>query len=675
MNKILKINKIIKQVNIQGSMPDIDTDFAGERRDDVKAYIEQKYGKDYVASIGSYSTMKIKSSLKDLCREKGVDYNKTNFIVQQLKAETTFTELFKIASEKEDVKKFLQKNYTVIEKLNLCLNQPKSASVHASGVLIVPKNHGTIYQQMPVKIINGQLVSEWEGEFIDKSGFLKLDVLGIKQLDKLAAIFKLIKKNTKEDITFDDIYLNDPKVMQLFKDGNNEDVFQMGTVGLKSYCKELKPDGIDDLIAAVALYRPGTMETGAHKKYIRVKNKQEILVYDQGTETITKNTYGILIYQEQIMQVCSFMAGFTLSEADDIRKALGKKDAKLLDSYKDKFLQGCLKNGYTKSKIIELWDKMESFAKYSFNRSHAAAYAITGYYCQWLKFYYPIEYWTISMQYADEEDVINRISEINKVSQIEVATVDINKSIKTFFSDSKTIYWSITSVKWVGEVAVEQILNEREKNGEFYSLEEFYDRINVEGNKINKRCINNLILAGAFDKTERIKPKDRFRLLIKYQELSNKEMSEDLLECKNWKEYQWVLRQKDLTGYGVIDYLKLIKGSATFATQYKKFKENADILLADPEENANVVISGILINCYDKPFKGKGQRGLGANLEILDNTDLIRVVIWMDKWVDIAESVLGNKGKIIILSGKVAWDNYRNSNCIHSTNKTTIEII
>lgn len=673
----LLFERFLNAGRVGKSLPDIDTDFPGERRDEVKAYIENKYGTDYVASIGTYSTLKIKSALKDLCREKGVDYNKTNFaaslidgaVISDKMAGITFTELFKHAASKSELKEFIQKNYSIIEKFNLCLNQPKTSSVHASGVLIVPKDLGTIYQQMPVKSIGGQLISEWEGEFIDKAGFLKCDILGVKQLDKIAAIFKLIKETTGDVITFDDMRLDDDEVMQLFKDGNTEDVFQFGTAGLKAYCKEMKPDDINDLIAAVALYRPGAMGTGAHKKYIRVKNKQEQISYDEGTESITKNTYGILIYQEQIMQVCAIMAGFDLVESDDIRKALGKKDKELLDSYKDKFVVGCVKNGFIKSKTMDLWDKMESFAEYSFNKSHAAAYAITGYYCQWLKQKYPIQFWTVAMQFSKDDEIINRISEINKVSDIEVATVDINKSRTSYYAEDNVIYWRL-AVKWVGVKAVEEITTERAYGGEFFSVEDFCDR--MKSRSINKRCIINLILAGAFDKIEKINPSQRHLLLIKYHNFTNNKMSDELTESKKWKDYQWVLRQKELTGFGVIDYKKIVKSSPTFSPHHKKFRENIEVLMSDADDiSAEPVVSGIVQNLIER----KSKKGVFGQLEIVDNTDTLYITLWNESYEPLKKELATSKNSIVILNGAVKFDSYKQSNVLHSTKRTVIEIV
>jgi DNA polymerase-3 subunit alpha len=356
------------------------------------------------------------------------------------------------------------------------------------------------------------------------------------------------------------------------------------------------------------------------------------------------------------MQICSHMAGFNLVEADDIRKVLGKKLVDEVKEYKDKFVEGCLKNGYEKSSVNELWDKMEAFAKYSFNRSHAAAYAIMGYFSQWLKAKYPTEFWTVSLAFADDKEVMNRISEISKISSISIEPVDINKSTTTFFADykAKKIYWAMNSVKWVGEKGVEEILQERKLNGDFYSIEEFAERIKGKAG-VNKRTIANLILAGAFDKVEKINPEQRGMVIKKYHKFTGQKLSDEVTETEKYKPYQWVLKQKELTGFGYIDYTKIVAGSKIFAAKQKTFVDNASVLFSEEWEDSDVVVSGIIQTIYDKPFKGKGNRGLGANIEIVDNTDVLRVTIWMDQWEEIAEQVKGSEGKIMIISGKVKY--------------------
>jgi DNA polymerase-3 subunit alpha len=675
----LKFSRFLNAGRIGKSLPDIDLDFQGEKRDEVKRYIESKYGTDYVTAIGTYSTFKSKGAIKDLAREFGIDYSKTNFITSLLPKvdEVSFTGLFKdYGATNDDFKKYIQKNYKLFEKLPLVLNQAKTASIHPSGVVIVPKQYGSVYEQMPIKKIDGVLVSEWEGEWIDKAGFLKCDILGVKQLDKIAAIAKLVKENTGDVIEFDKIELHNEEVFDLFREGHTEDVFQFGTAGLKAYCKEMKPDNINDLIAAVALYRPGTMDNGLHKKYIKIKHGSEKPVYDDGTFEATKETYGIAVYQEQVMQICVDVAGFNEVEADDVRKAMGKKDKELLDKQKEKFIDGAVKRGFDKDNCDELWTKLETFSGYGFNKSHAAAYAITGYYTQWLKWKYPIEFWTVSLEYSDEEDMINRISEINRISSITLASVNINHSTKKFFAEKKkkTIYWAINSVKWVGDKAVDKILAEREKNGEFFSIEDFCDR--VKAGAVNKRVIVNLILSGAFDKIENINPEERFLLIKKFFTFTSQTIPEDLQQIETWKDYQYTLKQKELSGYGYVDFKKIVKSSSQFAAQQKKFKDNADILFSNNVEMGDdIVVAGVLKGCYEREWKRGGSNKLAANLEIMDNENIIRMCIWRDHYETVKDALAEGLNRIVIISGKIAFDAYRNCPVVHSRASTRIEVI
>ena len=301
----------------------------------------EKYGYHQVTSIGTYGNFKLKSAVKDIARTRGIDSSLLNYITAFLPSPmqqqpSFFGELFEVASQRKLIYDFVQQNSELIEEVPLCLNQPKNASIHAAGVVIVPKEYGTIYEQMPVKEQDGVLVSEWEGHFIDDAGFLKIDVLGVQQLDKFAAISKLIQSQLGETITsFENIPLDDDDVFNLFRQGFNEDVFQLGALGLKAYCKELEPDSIEDLIATVALYRPGPIESGTHKKYIKVKQGIEKSDPDPGCEEITNKTHGLIVYQEQVMQICQHVANFSLVEADDIRKALGKMKPEIVKGYRD----------------------------------------------------------------------------------------------------------------------------------------------------------------------------------------------------------------------------------------------------------------------------------------------------------------------------------------------------
>lgn len=308
----------------KGSMPDIDQDVSSIGRDSVKRYIEERYGINNVCSIGTYGTLKVKASLRDLCRLKGIPPQTMNYIAAMLEdSGDRYDSLFHDACKAPALKRFLQENSDSINLIPLILNQPKTNSIHAAGVIITPTDGDmTIYDWLPVKKMDGVLISEWEGPELEVVGFLKEDILGIKQLDKFTDIFKLIESNGGTPPDFESIDYNDQNVLDLFRRGLNQDLFHFGSVGLTSYSQDVKPDSIEELIAMIALYRPGAMEFGAHEDYVKIKFGKKQPEYDFGLEGVTKSTYGLYIFQEQIMKACQVLGGFSLVEADEIRKCV-----------------------------------------------------------------------------------------------------------------------------------------------------------------------------------------------------------------------------------------------------------------------------------------------------------------------------------------------------------------
>lgn len=368
----LLFERFLNEGRVGKSMPDIDNDIQGERREEVKRYIEEKYGKAYVAGIGTYGTFKIRAAMKDLIRECGGDGKEANYISAAIGSEDKFINLFEHSlktGSNPRIYNFVKKHSYQLNHIPTIFQQPKNQSIHAAGVIIVPKDRGEIFEQLPVKSMNDNvIITEWEGGELEEAGFLKVDILGIKQLDKFDEIFKSIKELRGEDVSLEMIPLDDRKVYSYFQKGWNEDVFQFGGGGLKGYCKVLLPDNIEDLIATVALYRPGPIETGAHEDYAAIKNGEKEPECYYGLEEITKNTYSKIVYQEQIMQIVQHLGGFTLVEADDIRKAMGKKIPEVMAKYKEKFIQGAVNNNCPLEEAESLWDDMERFAGYAFNR-------------------------------------------------------------------------------------------------------------------------------------------------------------------------------------------------------------------------------------------------------------------------------------------------------------------
>lgn len=680
------------EIKVTGSMPDIDNDVPGEHRDEIKRYLEGRYGKHRVASIATYGTFQIKAALQALARRSGADSNYTRYVTGGVNPDSDYVQLFKDSNKESifkygamekasSVKEFIQTNLELIEKIPLVYGQPSTSSMHAGGVIIVPESEHGIYDQMPVKLVEGMLVSEWEMNDVEAAGFLKMDILGLKQLDKFMDMLSLIREQTGDEINLLDIPLDDKKVYTLFGKGYNEDVFQFGGFGLKGYTAGLKPENVDDLIATVALYRPGPIETGAHMQYVKRKNKEEKIMSFRGTEEILKPTYGLMAYQEQVMDIVKHLAGFTLQEADEVRKAIGKKIPELMKQQKDKFIDGAVKHGYPKDEMGWLWDQIEVFASYSFNKSHAACYAITGYHCQWLKANYPLQFWTTSLAYAKDDVVSSRLSEIySAFPQIKLSPADINKSELTYRSDpkTKTIYWTISSVKQVGKAAVEAILEERNKNGHFFSVTEFATRMKTYSRACTKRTIVNLIIAGAFDEIEGVKiVTDRYRVLEKYLIFNNSKIEADVLVMKTWKDYRWVIEQKALSGLGVLDFKKLIH-QTNLMGKVGKYHIIKDLLDTPAEEFSEEVLVAGLITKFD--IKGRADKPM-VIMEVTDGQSNLSGCIWNDAYEKFKELFYGEPktspvGKLVIMTAQIKFDDkYKKSNTFYSTKFTNLTII
>jgi DNA polymerase-3 subunit alpha len=677
----LLFERFLNEKRVKSGLPDIDTDFMAERRDEVKQYMRDKYGVDHVVSIGTYGGMKSKGAIKDLGRVYGAgDHSSRNIVTSKIDSDPQkklWRDIFVDAQAQPVLKSFIQHNGDLIHNLRLLLNQPRSCGVHASAVVITPKMRDgepmEVYDWMPVKLQEGKLVSEWEGTYVEMAGFLKEDILGLTQLDKLEFMQQLSVKMGKQRVNFHEVPLDDPKVYNLFKRGYNEDVFQFGTAGLKSYSQDVLPDNIEDLIAAVALYRPGPMDTGAHKTYVNVKNGKQAAEYDYMLEPVSRNTHGMYVYQEQVMQAMQILGGFDLVEADGVRKAMGKKIPEEMEKYRKLFLEGAGKNNCSEEEALKIWNKLETFARYGFNRSHAAAYTIMSYWSQWMKVYRPLEFWTAALQFAGDDEITARIGEINRLDcGVRVAPPNVNLSGHHFQADEATgnIYWSISSIKHVGDVAVQVILAEREENGAFFSLEEFYCR--VPKAKVNKRSLLHMILAGCFDEIHNITNVcDRLKLLEKWKSLTGeKQLPEAFQDPEQTnKDYFWTIQQRELIGLGYLDYASIRQASG--------LKDRRTVYL-DPVEmaaeravNTTAVVGGIVTEVIDRQSK----RGRFGSVLLEANSEVIRVTLWNEVYEPIRDELVGAKGKILFLTGQVEYDDWHKCNVVRSTDKTVHAIL
>lgn len=482
------------------SMPDIDIDFTDRRRDEVLKYVAQKYGADHVAQIITFGTMASRAVIRDVGRALGYQYSYCDALAKMIPFGMDLSETLEKVSE---FKELYKTDPLGTKLINLALKLEgvaRHASTHACGVVISAKPLDEAL--VPIQHPPGQeesIVTQYEMHAIEDLGLLKMDFLGLKNLtiieDTLARIY--VVRNEKIDI--ENIPFDDKKAYKLFQDAITTSVFQLESDGMKRYLKDLKPTEFEDIVAMVALYRPGPMQF--IPDYIERKHgKQKIEYIHPGLEPILKNTYGIMIYQEQLMRLAQDIAGFTLGEADVLRKAVGKKIKALLDTQEKKFIDGCVKNGTSKKIAQELWQWILPFAAYGFNKSHSAAYATISYQTAYLKAHYPVEFMAsvLTSEKADVERIALLIEECKKMD-IEVLAPNINESLKFFtvVPNENKIRFGLLAIKNVGENIIDAVAKERKENGQFKSMSDFINRI--QSKDLNKKSMEALIKAGAFD--------------------------------------------------------------------------------------------------------------------------------------------------------------------------------
>ncbi len=657
------------------SIPDIDLDVMPSRKDEVKAYIKNKYGEEYFCYVGTHSTFQIKQAIKDLSRAKGVDFGEANVISTILKFETgDFNEIIQNACNKSRVKKFVKENSDIINDIPLVLRQPKSASIHACATIVMPKNKN-IFTSIPVRLVENDgykfLVSEWSGKDLESFGLLKMDVLVIDQLDKYFDILQLIKNQYGEDIDIYNLDHNDKKVLSYFKKGYCQDIFQFGTSSFIGYLKKLKPDNFEELVDAVALLRPGAMEVNSHNEYIDRKFGKKEIEYKFGTEKVTKKTKGLLITQEQIMLLCQELGGYSLAEADDVRKAIGKKDVVLMEKQKVKFIDGAIKNGCPKDEAEDIWKDIEVHGHYSFNLSHSESYTNVSWVGMFFKVNYPLVFWSVALNKdKDGKNVHNYINEINKTGDIKIMPPDINKSFTSVYTDfsKNTIYWALSSIKQVGETSTDQIIEERNKNGQYFSLDEFLERHTFKGSKVNKRVIENIILSGAFDDIEAVQfPSDRLGLITQYRKRNKVKQDEekDVLSSPNTnKSWWWNYQQKLLSGIAFFDYEEL-------CVEVNKPYFDPDTFNDEDSLKSNCVIAGYVVECSIKESK----KGRMARIILENNYSMMNVLVWAEQFDRYQEQIESCEKTIMIISGVIQFDGRNNCNVLQTTGDTYINCL
>lgn len=680
--KILKIEKV--EIARQDSMPDVDADFPVAFRDTVKEYMSKRYGVNHVCSVGTYTRMKLKTCLKDFGKVMGVPFAVMNKLTKDIddQIEYTWGDLFNYAATSRELFRFVQDHPELVHMTKYALTQCKTSSIHPSAVIVVPQededgNPIDLFGWMPMKKMGDVLVSEWEGKYVDKSGFLKEDILGLNQLDKFSSIIKLIAKNRREQIDVNTIPFNDEEVYRYFQRGWCEDVFQFGAMGLMNYCREAKPQSLDDLIAMTALFRPGPMDVKAHETFVDIKNGRKKPKFDPGMEDITRDTYSLYTYQEQIMKAM-VVGGLTPIESDECRTYIKKKNHTALAQFKEKFVNGysnlIKSKGVVEKRAVEqaseVWEKMLAFASYGFNKSHAVAYTMMSYWSQWFKVNYPLEFWTTSLQYASKEaDIPYRLVEMKKTGvDIEVRPPDINFSGDTFTCDPETnrIFFSLGKVKGVGDRALTLLKQMKAEHGEVFS---FVDFITSVPTGVNRTVVLRLITAGAFDLVEGVRnPRQRLDIVKQYLERRGEELPEEFATPDAHTNAWWVFKQREITGYGEVDYTRMLN-------EYGLGKRMVRLYVTAPEfekknEGDEVCIVGRVNNVFERQTKRGDTYGV---LQVEINSLIVQVTLWADFWKYQPETEATLLNRVVAVSGRVNF--FAGKKVIQSCPSTRLEIL
>lgn len=485
------------------SMPDVDIDFCIERRGEVIDYVTQKYGEDKVCQIITFGTYAAKAALKGVARVLDIPYARSNQLASLIPNEPKThiddallpgMELKKLYDEDPEVKKLVD----MAKKIEGIKN---NVGTHAAGVIIAHKPLNEIVPVQPSK--DGIIVTEYPMADLEKLGLLKMDFLGLRNLTMISKTMKLIKKRQGIEFDINRIPLDDKPTYEMLEAGDTDGVFQLESSGMKKLVKDLRPDVFEDLGALVALFRPGPLESGMVTDFVERKHGRQKITYAHPLlEPVLKDTYGTIVYQEQIMQVFQVLADYTLGQADMVRRMMGKKKLDEMAQQKGKFIEGSARHGMSAKDAAALFEQIEKFASYCFNRSHSAAYAFVAYQTAYLKCHYKVEYLSclLSSVSGDQEKTQLYIEEAQK-NGIKVMPPDINKSYAEFAPDGNNIRFGLAAIKQVGEVVVESIIKEREENGEFTSIYDFCKR--VDAKCTNKRVLEGLIKSGAFSNIEK----------------------------------------------------------------------------------------------------------------------------------------------------------------------------
>jgi len=621
----------------KSSMPDVDVDFCMEGRDDVIQYVMEKYGKDKVAQIITFGKMQARAVIRDVGRAMDIPYAEVDRIAKLIPGTLNIT--LDQALEQEPMLKELMKKESRMESL---FNIAKSlegltrhASTHAAGIVIANK---PLMEYLPLyRGQNGEVMTQYSMKDVEKIGLVKFDFLGLKTLTVVDHAIKLVEKEKGVKLNLSQIPLDDPETFALLSSGSTLGTFQLESSGMRDLLIKLKPEHFTDIIALVALYRPGPLGSGMVDEFIKRKQGQESIRYDiKELEGILSDTYGVIVYQEQVMRIASTLANFTLEDADILRRAMSKKDPKEMEMQKEKFLEGARKNRIPPKKAEKTFDLMAKFAEYGFNKSHSAAYALIAYQTAYLKSHDPLEFMAASLtcEVQNPDKIVRCIAECREMG-IEILPPNINESGKEFTVVGDKIRFGLAGVKNVGDAAIDVILLEREQGGPFRSLYDFCNR--VDSRKVNRRVIESLIKCGAFDiskayrsqmlavledilERSQLAQKKKGESQLSMWAESGKEPEERYPEIDEFPEKQLVAFEKETIGFYISRH-----PLASYQKEIRKITRDDTATLSKRQNGDEIKICGLVSQLKEIMTK-KGDRMAFLTLE--DMKGFVEVILF-----------------------------------------------
>ena len=573
------------------SMPDIDVDFCFERRQEVIDYVVRKYGKDRVAQIVTFGTLAARGVLRDVGRVMDMPYAFVDSIAKMVPQELNIT-LDRALKTNPEFKTLYDTNEQVKELVDMSMRLeglPRHTSMHAAGVVISQK---AVDEYVPLsRAQDGSLTTQFTMTTLEELGLLKMDFLGLRTLTVIQNAVRMAEQGHGCKIDVDHIDYNDKAVLDSLGTGKPDGVFQLESTGMKNFMKELKPQSLEDIIAGISLYRPGPMDF--IPQYIRGKNHPETITYDcPQLESILEPTYGCIVYQEQVMQIVQKLAGYTLGRADLVRRAMSKKKAAVMQQERQNFVYGneaegvpgCISRGIPENVANKIYDDMIDFAKYAFNKSHAAAYAVVAYQTAWLKYYYPVEFMAALMtSVIDNSTKVSEYILTCRQMSIGILAPDVNESESAFSVSGGAIRYGLNAIKSIGRPVIESIIAERKAGGPYVDLSDFIHRL--PGKDVNKRVVENLIKSGAFDSF----PANRRQMMLIYGQIMDEAAQKKKTELAG---------QMSLFDFAAEEDKEAFKVKIPVVAEYNKGD-----LLAFEKEVLGFYISGHPLEEYEEQWK------------------------------------------------------------------------